>query len=212
MLPLLIIAASSYLAGSIPFGYLLVRVFRGQDVRASGSGNIGATNVARSSPWLGLLTLLLDAGKGSLAVGMAIAITETWRSAPAISAGDKAIRLALAAFIAVLGHMFPIWLKFKGGKGVATALGSFGFIAPKAILIAVGVFFVTLLALRYVSLASILAVALFPLVVWQLHEYHQEPLIIALLTACSFAIVLKHHENIRRLSRGSEPHFQLRRG
>jgi glycerol-3-phosphate acyltransferase PlsY len=212
MLPLIIIVGLSYLAGSIPFGYILVRVFRGQDVRESGSGNIGATNVARSSPWLGLLTLLLDAGKGSAAVAIATLVNETWRSEPAASSGDPAIRLAVAAFVAILGHMFPVWLGFKGGKGVATALGSFLLIAPKAILIVVGVFFITLLVFRYVSLASILAVACFPLLVWQLHGYHGQPAVLALISAGSLLIVLKHHGNIRRMLTGSEPRFQLRQG
>ena len=212
MLPVIIIAVLSYLAGSIPFGYILVRVFRGQDVRESGSGNIGATNVARSSPWLGLLTLLLDAGKGSAAVAIAMLINEAWRASPPVSPGDKAIRLALASFVAVLGHMFPVWLKFRGGKGVATGLGSFIVIAPKATLIMIGVFAVTLLAFRYVSFASMLTVALYPLPVWRLHEYQGEPQVLALVSACSFMIVLKHHANIRRLLIGSEPRFQPRRG
>ena len=212
MFPLLIIALSSYLAGSVPFGYILVRVFRGQDVRESGSGNIGATNVARSSPFLGLLTLLLDAGKGSAAVVLAMLISEKWRSGPALSVHDEAIRVALAAFAAVLGHMFPIWLRLKDGKGVTTGLGSFMLLTPKTTLIVIGIFVVTLLALRYVSFASILAVALFPLLFWRLHEYDDQPIALALVAACSFMIVLKHHGNIRRLLTGSEPRFQLRRG
>src|ERR1700736_123304 len=121
-----LIAGISYLLGSIPFGYLLVLIFRGEDVRTSGSGNIGATNVSRKSPALGILTLLLDAVKGTAAVCMAYAIAPTY---PLIS---------LAALCAVLGHMFPVWLKFRGGKGVATGLGSFIVIAPKAVLVAVG--------------------------------------------------------------------------
>ena len=210
MLPLLIIVGLGYLAGSVPFGYLLLRVFRGRDVRESGSGNIGATNVARSSPWLGLCTLLLDAGKGAAAVAAAVMMNEAWRSGPPVSVNDKALAMAVAALSAVLGHVFPAWLKFKGGKGVATALGSFALIAPKAMLIAVGIFVVALVALRYVSFASILAVASFPLFAWHLREYHQ-PLVLALLAACSFMIVLKHHENIGRLLGGTESRFQLRR-
>src|ERR1700730_16322490 len=106
-----LIAGISYLLGSIPFGYLLVLIFRGEDVRTSGSGNIGATNVSRKSPALGILTLFLDAVKGTAAVCMAYAIAPTY---PLMS---------LAALCAVLGHMFPVWLKFRGGKGVATGLG-----------------------------------------------------------------------------------------
>src|SRR6202158_2355383 len=117
----LLIAVVSYLLGSIPFGYLLVRVFRGEDVRQSGSGNIGATNVSRKSPALGILTLLLDALKGTAAVCVAYAMARTY---PLMSR---------AALCAVLGHMFPVCLKFRGGKGVAPGLGSFVVIAPKAV-------------------------------------------------------------------------------
>ena len=109
----------SYLLGSIPFGYLLVRIFRGEDVRQSGSGNIGATNVSRKSPVLGALTLLLDALKGSAAVALSYVVADRMVAIPSLE------QLALAALFAVLGHMFPVWLKFRGGKGVATGLGAF---------------------------------------------------------------------------------------
>ncbi len=209
MLTLPIIVIFSYLVGSIPFGYILVRVFQGKDVRESGSGNIGATNVARSSPVLGIFTLLLDAGKGATAVLVAVQISGFWNLVPE---SDTALRVAFAAFLAVLGHMFPIWLKFKGGKGVATGLGSFMLIAPKATLIMIAIFAVTLLVFRYVSFASIFSVALFPLPVWLLHEYHDEPFVLALISASAIMIVLKHHANIRRLMLGTEPRLQLRRG
>lgn len=212
MLPFLIIVALSYLLGSIPFGYILVRIFHGQDVRESGSGNIGATNVARSSPVLGIFTLLLDAAKGASAVMVAVLISQLWYLGRPVYEADTAIRAALAAFLAVLGHMFPIWLKFKGGKGVATSLGSFALIAPKTTLIMIGIFAITLFAFRFVSLSSIFAVVLFPLPVWLLREYHGEPLVLALISASSILIVMKHHENIRRLLVGTEPRFQLRRG
>ena len=107
-------AAFSYLLGSIPFGYVLLRIFRGQDVRQTGSGNIGATNVARSSPALGILTLLLDALKGAAAVAVTRALFP-----------DPMMLAAVAALYAILGHIFPVWLRFRGGKGVATGLGSF---------------------------------------------------------------------------------------
>jgi glycerol-3-phosphate acyltransferase PlsY len=125
----LLIAVVAYLLGSIPFGYLLVRVFRGEDVRHSGSGNIGATNVARSSPVLGLLTLSLDASKG----GAAVLIAARFQTSGALYSIES-----LAALFAILGHLFPVWLKFRGGKGVATALGSFVIIAPKSILCGIG--------------------------------------------------------------------------
>src|SRR5215469_11214883 len=108
---------TSYLLGSIPFGYLLVRIFRGEDVRSSGSGNIGATNVSRKSPALGALTLLLDAAKGFFAVQIAGKYS-------GFGAYDQRLDrvMAAAALLAIMGHMFPIWLQFRGGKGVATAL------------------------------------------------------------------------------------------
>src|ERR1700690_1332336 len=114
--PYLIVAPVSYLLGSIPFGYLLVLIFKGEDVRAAGSGNIGATNVARKSPALGIATLLLDASKGLAAVLTARLL---------VSGPQQKLTMALAAFFAVVGHMFPLWLKFHGGKGVATSLGAF---------------------------------------------------------------------------------------
>src|SRR5208282_655530 len=168
----LLIAATSYLLGSIPFGYLLVRFFRGEDVRQSGSGNIGATNVSRKSPALGVLTLLLDALKGSLAVAIAIILSPPlferipiaripWHLILPPSSPDFAIPASVAALFAVVGHLFPVWLNFRGGKGVATGLGSFAMIAPKAVLLAAGIFFILVLAFRYVSLGSIAAVATF---------------------------------------------------
>lgn len=200
----------SYLLGSIPFGYILVLIFHGKDVRESGSGNIGATNVARSSLLLGLFTLFLDAAKGCLAVALAMCIYCSNSSQRPTSENGIAIYAATAALVAVLGHMFPVWLKFKGGKGVATGLGSFALLAPKASLAAIGIFVVTLIIFRFVSLSSILSVASFPVVVWLLHEYRSAPLVIVLISICSFMIVLKHHGNIQRLITGTEPRFQLR--
>ena len=194
----LLIAATSYLLGSVPFGYLLVRIFRGEDVRKSGSGNIGATNVSRKSPALGILTLLLDATKGSAAVLLASFISRRF-GGPQTNA-----LLSMAAFVAVLGHMFPVWLRFHGGKGVATALGSFAIIAPTAVLLAAGVFFLVLLLSRYVSLASIAAVAIFPLIQWLRHGYGQPWPALAFMALTSLFIVIKHHENIRRLRSGTE--------
>jgi acyl phosphate:glycerol-3-phosphate acyltransferase len=210
------IAATSYLLGSIPFGYLLVRIFRGEDVRQSGSGNIGATNVLRKSPVLGVLTLLLDALKGSFAVLAAIkaslplvdrgsiAQIPTWRDSLPLSSSDLAVGAATAALFAVLGHMFPVWLKFRGGKGVATALGAFAIIAPKSVLLSAAVFLVLVLALRYVSLGSIAAVAAFPNIARLLHEYANAPAALALMSFTSVLIILKHHANIRRLLAGTE--------
>jgi glycerol-3-phosphate acyltransferase PlsY len=218
----LLIAAASYLLGSIPFGYLLVRIFRGEDVRRTGSGNIGATNVARKSPALGAMTLLLDALKGSFAVvegikasmplfdRISIAQIPTWRNFLPLSSPDIAVGAATAALFAVLGHMFPMWLKFRGGKGVATALGAFVIIAPKSVLLSAAMFFVLVLALRYVSLGSIVAVAAFPNIVLLLHEYANAPVALVLMSFTSVLIIIKHHENIRRLLAGTENRFGSR--
>ena len=205
MLRVFLIAAGSYLLGSIPFGYLLVRIVRGEDVRQSGSGNIGATNVSRKSPVLGVLTLLLDALKGSAAVALAYYLSG--RS----GTGTFPYRaMSLAALFAIVGHMFPIWLRFRGGKGVATALGSFVVIAPQAVLLCAIIFAVVALLFRYVSLASILAVAAFPFIAWFLHPYGKAWLALAFMSLASLLIVAKHHENIRRLFAGTENRFGSR--
>ena len=200
MVALLLIAATSYLLGSIPFGYLLVLVFRGEDVRRSGSGNIGATNVSRKSPMLGAVTLLLDALKGSAAVWLAHGIAPTYPL------------MTMAALCAVLGHMFPLWLRFHGGKGVATGLGSFVVITPKAVLIASGIFIVVVLVFRYVSLGSIVAAASLPLLVYELRALAGAPAALAFVATTSLLIIVKHRENIRRLLAGTESRVGLKRG
>ena len=189
------IAALSYLLGSIPFGYLLVRIFRGEDVRSGGSGNIGATNVARRSPALGVATLLLDAGKGFAAVLLANNLFANPHSR---------LSLTLAAFFAVLGHLFPVWLKFRGGKGVATGFGSFVLIVPKSILCMIGIFVVVVAIFRYVSLGSVVAAALLPILAWGLHEYVQ-PRELLLIFATSILIIWKHRKNLSRIAAGTEP-------
>jgi len=194
MKPDLIVALAGYLLGSIPFGYLLVRILRGEDVRTSGSGNIGATNVARKSPALGVVTLILDAVKGLLAVLLARALSpgphQKWM-------------MTVAALCAVLGHMFPVWLKFRGGKGVATGLGSFALIVPKSVLCAVGIFLVVAAALRYVSLGSVVAAVSLPLLAWGLHDY-VETRQLFIIVAASLLIVWKHRSNIGRMISGRE--------
>jgi len=201
MFPFFLTSSFSYLLGSIPFGYILLRIFRGQDVRQTGSGNIGATNVARSSPVLGILTLLLDALKGAAAVAVTRALFP-----------DQMMLAAIAALFAILGHAFPVWLRLRGGKGVATGLGSFLMLAPKIVLIALGIFVVMVFAFRYVSLASLVTVALFPLLAWLLKEYGNAPVVLVFMAAASALIIAKHGGNIRRLLAGTEPHFQWRRG
>jgi glycerol-3-phosphate acyltransferase PlsY len=202
----ILLIAASYLLGSIPFGYILVRLVRGEDVRKSGSGNIGATNVSRKSPALGVLTLLLDAMKGSAAVALAF-----WMGRHLPSSLTPYLAASMAALFAVLGHMFPVWLTFRGGKGVATALGSCAMVAPKAVLIAAIIFFATVLLTRYVSLGSILAVAAFPLLAVLLPGPHRSPWALACMAAVSLLVITKHRENIRRLFAGTESRFGSRR-
>jgi acyl phosphate:glycerol-3-phosphate acyltransferase len=199
LLVLLIIALISYLLGSVPFGYLLVRIFRGEDVRQSGSGNIGATNVSRKSPALGVLTLLLDALKGTAAVALSYVVLDH------MVAGPPALTdMALGALFAVIGHVFPVWLNFRGGKGVATGLGAFALIAPKAVLIAAGFFVVVVLVSRYVSLGSIVAVAVFPFAAGIIGQFYLPPAGLAMISLASLLILVKHRDNIRRLWAGAE--------
>jgi len=199
--PYLFTAALSYLSGSIPFGYLLVRIFRGEDIRRSGSGNIGATNVSRKSPALGMATLVLDALKGFVPVAMALSVGRRRVDPPYVLA-------AAAAFFAILGHIFPLWLKFRGGKGVATGLGSWVGLAPKGVLVMVIVFVVMVAVFRYISLGSITAAAIFPAAARLLHDYHDRPPVLGFMAASSLLIIVKHHPNIRRLFARTENKFR----
>lgn len=224
-----IIAALAYLLGSIPFGLILVKVFTGKDVRAQGSGNIGATNVARTGrKGLAIATLALDTLKGYAAVKIAIALAVRslgeaerafWHAGQA-SAALRATSLdviridreivfcaALAALMAVIGHLFPVWLKFKGGKGVATGLGVFLALAPLAVSIVLGVFILIVAFTRYVSLGSIIASALFPFAFWTLNQRVMTPGVLAMTCAVALLIVIKHRDNIRRLAAGNENKF-----
>jgi glycerol-3-phosphate acyltransferase PlsY len=189
-----IIAALSYLLGSIPFGYVLVRIFKGEDVRASGSGNIGATNVARKSPVLGVATLLLDAAKGLAAVLVARVL---------FSGPRQPLIMTAAAFFAVLGHLFPVWLKFRGGKGVATSLGAFILLTPKSIFCMVVLFLLIAVAFRYVSLGSVAVAAAFPLLAWALHEYTDSRQLV-LIALVSLLVIWRHRQNLGRLATGTE--------
>lgn len=181
----------AYLLGSIPFGYLLVRWKTGTDVRTKGSGNIGATNVLRTTgKAMGILTLLLDVAKGSAAVAIA-----QWLTA------EDTLWCALAALMVLAGHMFPVWLGFQGGKAVASMLGAYFVLTPWAMLGTVLIFIPMLWKTRYVSLSSIVCAGVFPLGVWLL--YHDR---IYTLTAvvCAALIIYKHKGNIARLRAGTE--------
>ena len=203
--------AIAYLLGSVPFGYLLVRFFRKEDIRATGSGNIGATNVARSgAKGLGILTLLLDCAKGYAAVVIAFYVaqhTAGFLSADPKFASEQTMSLACAAALtAMLGHVFPVWLGFKGGKGVATALGVYLALCWPAALGALGVFLLIAVITRYISLASILGAAVLP-VLFLLFRPERSPMVVSCVLFSALLVILKHHANIARLKSGTESKF-----
>ena len=188
---------AAYLIGAIPFGFLLVKCKTGADVRSLGSGNIGATNVLRTAGRAaGVVTLLLDIAKGYLAVWLAwhcLFQSLSWTSAAAVAV--------------VLGHAFPIFLKFKGGKAVATFLGAFLCLQPVAVL-ATSVIFIALVATtRYISLGSILGAALFPLAVWLVS--HPDWPVVAAAAGCGALVIWRHQANIERLLSGTENVFRF---
>ncbi len=187
-----LIPLTGYLLGSIPFGYIIVKATEGSDIRGEGSGNIGATNVYRKSRWAGITTLLLDGGKGYLAVMLAgwLGGNQDWQAA--------------AGVLAILGHVFTIFLGFKGGKGVATGCGAYLAISPLAVGTTLCVFILTTALTRYISLASILATAAFPFLAYL---YHQPPHVLFWSVIGSGLIIAKHHQNIRRLLSGTEHKF-----
>ena len=198
---LIAIPVLAYLLGSIPFGLLLTKLFGGGDVRQAGSGNIGATNVARvAGPLPGILTLLLDAAKGAAAVWLAARFSN-----------DSATWMVIAALAALIGHCFPVWLKFRGGKGVATAAGVFLMLSPLALLGSVIVFVLVVAFWRYVSLGSISAAAAMPLLIYLLWApRHAPPLAVTFgALAAAVLIIYKHDANIQRLIEGDEPKFSF---
>jgi acyl phosphate:glycerol-3-phosphate acyltransferase len=205
---LIAVALCSYLLGSIPFGYILVRVFQGVDVRSIGSGNIGATNVARSGgKGLAIATLALDAFKGWLPVFLILTLSGIPSSSPA----QLHTLAAFSALLAVIGHMFPVWLGFKGGKGVATGLGVFLALAPMAVLIAVTLFLAIVALTHYVSLGSILAAAIIPVLIWWLEWDLFTASALAMCTAVALLVIIRHHQNIGRLLAGTESRFGARK-
>ena len=200
---LLSIPAAAYLLGSIPFGLLVGKLLGGADVRAAGSGNIGATNVARvAGPLAGILTLLLDAAKGALAVVLAARLSDqssTW--------------MMIAGLCALVGHCFPIWLGFHGGKGVATAAGVFLVLCPPALLGSVILFVLVVAYWRYVSLGSMSAAAAMPLLIYFFWAPHHAPPYAVTFgsLAAALLIVYKHDANTQRLVQGDEPKFSFRK-
>ena len=194
----LVIVALAYLVGSIPFGLILSKVFASTDIRKAGSGNIGATNVYRVlGKTLGGLTLVFDILKGAIFVILAEVVThsEIWAS--------------LAGLAAFLGHLYPIYLKFRGGKGVATSVGIFLFLAPYALLVDIVIFLLVVYQTRYVSLGSIIAAALLP-VILLVFSYSYVYVILAVIMG-GF-IILRHRDNIQKLRQGRETKFGEKKG
>jgi glycerol-3-phosphate acyltransferase PlsY len=202
MLLYLIVVSGSYLLGSIPFGFLLVWLVRKEDIRTTGSGNIGATNVLRSgAKKLGLLTFVLDGAKGYAAVMVAELLA---RGKDPTTLRHVAI---MAGLFVILGHMFPVWLRFKGGKGVATAFGVFLALCWPAALSALGLWLAVVALTRYVSLASILAAAVLPFLTLWLSPGRYGYVSGAAMFACCWIVIVKHRPNIVRLVQGTEHGF-----
>lgn len=196
MMPLLSLLAA-YLLGGIPFGYLLVRWRTGGDVRDQGSGNIGATNVARTTgKTLGILTLVLDIAKGAVAVWLA-----DWAS------GGDPLWMSLAALAVIAGHAFPVFLKFQGGKAVASFVGAFLYLTPGPLGAVVIVFAAVVAVTRYVSLASMVGALLFPLACWLLVQ-PPWPVLMAAVVGGAF-IIWRHRSNWERLRAGRENRFSF---
>ena len=191
----LISLIAAYLIGAIPFGYILVRLTTGKDVRSSGSGNIGATNVLRTTGRAaGVATLLLDIAKGYFSVWLAAWLT-----------GDDPLWMSLAALAVMAGHAFPVFLKFQGGKAVASFIGAFLFLTPLPLAAVLVLFVITVAVTRAISAGSILAAGTFPLGVW-LILHPALPVFLASLIAGAF-VVYRHKSNIERLRAGTENRF-----
>ena len=191
----------AYFLGSIPVGWIVARLFFKTDIRSKGSGNIGATNALRQfGTAVGLIVLLLDMSKGIIAVLLAKSIY-----------GSGTMMVVICGLLAILGHVFPIWLKFKGGKGVATAAGVFIALTPISLLIALLVFIVVVAITRYVSLGSIMAALslLAVNVISIFRQPHKDYALLILVVLIVAMIIYKHKENIARLIRGNENKISL---
>lgn len=203
MNPTLLIAVIAYLLGAIPFGYLIVKLREGRDIRTVGSGNIGAANVTRTvGAGAGVVTLLLDAAKGYFAVWLAGRLTDAC-----------IFCMMVAAVSVILGHLFTVFLKFKGGRGVATGVGAFLPICWQAVLGALAVWALVLFGFRYVSLASMTAAAALPPLIYVLYAPgHAPPLELSLgAVIAAVLIIWRHRPNIERLIAGTEPKLKLRK-
>jgi len=195
----LLAVIAAFLLGSIPFGLIIVRLMTGADVRESGSGNIGATNVLRTAGRMaGVLTLLLDIAKGWIAVWLASWLTN----------GDV-LWMSISAVAVLMGHAFSPWLKFNGGKAVASFVGAFAFLTPVPLL-AVALIFVMLVAMtRYLSLGSVVAAGLFPIACWMILHPSWPVLIAAVVSAV--LVIWRHRGNIERIRAGEERVFRFGR-
>lgn len=192
-----LVLLAAYLIGGIPFGYLLVKLKRGEDVRDMGSGNIGATNVLRTTGRaLGFATLLLDIFKGALAVWLA----------------DRFLNgsiewMCLAALAVMAGHAYPVFLKFKGGKAVASFVGAFLYLTPLPLAVMLVVFVITVAVTRYISLGSVLAAGFFPLAVLLIE--HPPSIVVNSAAIAGIFIVIRHRSNLERIRAGNENVFSL---
>jgi glycerol-3-phosphate acyltransferase PlsY len=207
MLPALALIVAAYVVGSIPFSFLVVKLLAGKDVREHGSRNVGATNVARTAGRVaGVIALLLDVAKGYAAIALArwIVSQPDWPFEPGVLPWQsRELWIGLAGLIAVLGHMFPMWLRFHGGKGVATAAGVIVALDPLVMIAAMIVFAIVLLVFRYVSLASIVTAASIPLL-FRFFAQNAPFWRIIMSIGIALAVILKHHSNISRLAQGTE--------
>lgn len=191
-----LVLVAAYLIGGIPFGYIVVRLKSGEDVRSLGSGNIGATNVLRTTGRaLGVVTLLLDIAKGAFAVWLAEYVlgSRQW--------------MATTALAVMAGHAFPVFLKFRGGKAVASFVGAFLYLTPVPLLATLIIFVVTVAYTRYISLGSIIAAMLFPLAVWLIE--HPPATVVSCAVVAGAFIVYRHRANISRIREGNEHRFSF---
>ncbi|MGD1069033.1 MAG: glycerol-3-phosphate 1-O-acyltransferase PlsY [Bryobacteraceae bacterium] len=189
----------AWLIGGIPFGWIIVQLMTGSDIREAGSGNIGATNVLRTAgPLPGVLTLLLDAAKGFFAVWLAARLT-----------GGSVLWMSLAALAALLGHAFPVWLRFKGGKAVATFIGAFAYLTPLPLAAVLLLFVLVVAWTRYLSLGSVIAAGLFPIACWMI-LHSAWPVLLAAWGAAAL-IVWRHRDNMERIRAGNERVFRFNR-